>query len=61
MIRRFESPPFNTQFNNDARLRKVRAEELNLLQRQAQPGAVQRVREELRRRVGARTGGLLPL
>jgi tetratricopeptide (TPR) repeat protein len=47
MIQRLESPPFSAQSNNDDRRRKMRAEELNLRQLEAQPGAAQRVREEL--------------
>jgi len=46
VIRRFGSPPLSTQFNNAGRLQKVRSEELNLRQLEAQPGAAQRVREE---------------
>ena len=46
VIRRMGSQPLSTQFNNDERLAKVRAEELNLGRVQAQPGAARRVREE---------------
>jgi tetratricopeptide (TPR) repeat protein len=46
VIRRFGSPPLSTQFNNAERLQKIRAEELNLLQLQAEPGAAKRVRAE---------------
>ncbi|HZL77487.1 MAG TPA: tetratricopeptide repeat protein [Candidatus Limnocylindrales bacterium] len=46
VIRRLGAPPLSTQFNNAVRLQKMRAEELSLRQEQAQPGAVQRVREE---------------
>ena len=46
VIRRLGSPPLSTQFNNAERLQKVRADELFLRQLEAQPEAVQRVREE---------------
>ena len=46
VIRRLGSPPLSTQFNNAGRLQKVQGEELQLRQLEAQPGAVQRVREE---------------
>ncbi|MDD5139951.1 MAG: tetratricopeptide repeat protein [Verrucomicrobiales bacterium] len=46
VIRRFGAPPLSTQLNNAERLQQVRAAELNLRQQQAQPGAVQRVRDE---------------
>jgi tetratricopeptide (TPR) repeat protein len=46
LTRRFRTPPLSTQFNNAERLQKVRDEELNLRQQEAQPDAVQRVRND---------------
>ncbi len=46
VIRRMQTPPLSTQFNNDQRLAKVRAEVLALREQEAQPGAVERVRAE---------------
>ena len=46
VMRRFESPPLSTQFNNAKRFQKISAEELILRQEEAQPGAAQRVRED---------------
>jgi tetratricopeptide (TPR) repeat protein len=40
------TPPLSMQFNNDERLAKVKAEELELRETEEQPGAVQRAREE---------------
>ena len=45
-IRRFGQPPLSTQFNNPDRLRKLQADEFRLRQLEAQPGTVQRVRED---------------
>ena len=47
VIRRFGQPPLSTQFDNAERLRKMQEEELQLRQLEVQPGAVQRVREDL--------------
>jgi tetratricopeptide (TPR) repeat protein len=44
-ITRLGQPPLSTRFNNDERLRQLKDQELQLRQLQAQPGAVQRVRE----------------
>jgi tetratricopeptide (TPR) repeat protein len=46
VIRRMGQPPLSTQWNNADRLKAVRAEDQELLRRQAEPGAVQRVRGE---------------
>jgi tetratricopeptide (TPR) repeat protein len=46
VIRRMGTPPLSTQFNNEERLQEVRAKELSLRQQQAQPGAVQQVRQD---------------
>ena len=46
VMRRMETPPLSTQFNNAERLEQVRAGELSLRQQEAQPGAVQQVRDE---------------
>ncbi len=46
VVRRFESPPLSTQFNNAERVQKMRNDELNLRQQEAQPGAAQRVRDD---------------
>lgn len=60
VIQRLGVPPLSTQFNNAERLAKVRAEELTLCQLEAQPGAVERVREEFATAIeNAPTDGLL--
>ena len=46
VIRRLGVPPLSTQFNNAARLEKLRAEELACQQLEAQPKAIQSAREE---------------
>ena len=45
VIRRMGQPPLSTQANNAERLEAVLAEDQELLRRQAEPGAAQRVRE----------------
>ncbi len=60
VIRRLGVPPLSTQFNNAERLEKLRAEELSLRRLEAQPGAVERVREEFATAIkNAPTDGLL--
>jgi tetratricopeptide (TPR) repeat protein len=46
VIRRFGAPPLSTQFNNAERLKLVSDAELRLREQEAQPDAVQRVRED---------------
>ncbi len=46
VIRLMGTPPLSMQFNNDERLAKVKAEELELGELEVQPGAVARAREE---------------
>jgi tetratricopeptide (TPR) repeat protein len=46
VMRRMETPPLSTQFNNAERLEVLRAEELGLQQQDAQADAIQRVRAE---------------
>ena len=45
VMRRFGAPPLSTQFNNAERLQKVQAKNASLVQQEAQPDAIQRVRE----------------
>ncbi|MDD5140944.1 MAG: tetratricopeptide repeat protein [Verrucomicrobiales bacterium] len=46
VMRRMGTPPLSTQFNNEARLAKVQADELKLRELEAEPGSVERVRKE---------------
>jgi len=46
VLRRLGAPPLNAQFNNGERLRRIGAEDMNLRRLQAEPGAVQRARDE---------------
>ena len=46
VIRRFQQPPLSAQFNNAERLRSVQQDDLELRRLEAQPGAVERVRDD---------------